>query len=132
MANMGENNARSGGIERTAAGTYDVGMVPAGPQSWIYFGQTKESLGNVATQLGARITHLSTYLVGATRYWTAVLINDLDGESTRIRDLAAGQMTGAWGFYVKKIGGKDVVALQPDRIFEPASMIKVVRAVTAL
>lgn len=132
MANMSQNNARIIDIERTPAGTYDVVMVPAGPQSWIYFGQTKESLGNLATQLGARITHLSTYLVGATRYWTAVLINDLDGESTRIRDLAAGKMTGSWGFYVKKIGGQDVVALQPDRIFEPASMIKVVHAVTAL
>jgi hypothetical protein len=130
---LASNKARLTNIERTDTGGYDVVMVSAGPQqSWWFYGQTGSSLGNAASQLGARITKLESYVVGGTRYFTALLINDLDAESSRIRDLVAGQMLPSWGFYVKKVGGNDVVGLQPDRIFEPASMIKIVHAVTAL
>jgi len=126
------NHARLIDIERTDAGTYDVVMVAAGTgNAWWLYGQTSTSLGNAASQFGARIYKVEPYLVGSTRYFAALLINDVDAETTRIRDLVSSQMTSSWGFYVKKVGGNDVVGLQPDRVFEPASMMKIVHAVTA-
>jgi hypothetical protein len=130
---LATNHARLTNIERTDAGTYDVVMVSAGPQDiWWLYGQTASQLGNAASQLGARIYGLESYVVNSTRYFTAMLINDVDPETTRIRDLVSSQMSGSWGFYVKKIGGNEVVGLQEDRVFEPASMIKIIHAVTAL
>lgn len=130
---LSAGNARLISIDRTDAGTYDVVMVSAGPQAaWWLYGQTATSLGNATSQLGARIYRLESYVVNGVRYFTALLINDLDPESSRIRDLVSSQMTSSWGFYVKKVGGNDVVGLQADRTFEPASMMKVVHAVTAL
>ena len=130
---LSTNHARLTNIERTDSGGYDVVMVSSGSeQAWWLYGQTGTSLGNAASQLGARITKLESYLVSGTRYFTALLINNTDAESSRIRDLVAGQMLPSWGFYVKKVGGGDVVGLQADRTFEPASMMKIVHAVTAL
>ena len=60
------------------------------------------------------------------------LINDVNKETTRIRQLVADKMTGDWGFYLKRVGGGESVALGASNTFEPASMIKIVHAVTAM
>jgi Beta-lactamase enzyme family len=130
---LSANNARLIDIERTPSGGYDVVMVPGnGVAQWWYHSQTVSSLGNLASQLGARISKIEPYLVNGTRYFAALLINNVDPETSRIRDLVSDKMLPSWGFYVKKVGGSDIVGLQPDRVFEPASMIKVVHAVTAM
>jgi hypothetical protein len=130
---LSANNARLIDIERTPTGGYDVVMVPAvGIASWWYHSQSVGSLNAMASQLGARISKIEPYLVSGTRYFAALLVNNVDAETARIRNLAWNGMLPSWGFYVKKVGGDDVVGLQPDRIFEPASMLKILHAVTAL
>jgi hypothetical protein len=127
------NHARLIRMERTDSGNFDVIMVNApSVKEWWYYGYTGTDLSNLASQKGARIGYLDSYVVNGTRYFAALLISDVNAETGRIRDLVAGQMTGSWGFYLKKVGGSVVVSLQPDRVFEPASMIKIVHAVTAL
>jgi len=41
-------------------------------------------------------------------------------------------MQGKWGFLLKQVGGSDKVGIGQDNVFEPASMIKIVHAVTAM
>src|SRR5262245_51581950 len=132
-AHLSANHARLISLERTASGTYDIVMAASpGLTWWWYYGQTATSLGNLASQKGARIARVEPYVIGSTRYFAAVLINDVNAETSRIRNLVSSKMAGSWGFFVKKVNGGEVVGLQPDRIFEPASMIKIVHAVTAL
>src|SRR5262249_50942127 len=127
------NHARLIRMERLPSGNYDVIMVNApAVKEWWYYGQTGTDLSNLASQKGARIAYLDSYVINGTRYFTGLLISDVNAETARIRDLAAGQMSGSWGFYLKKVGGSTIVGLQADRVFEPASMIKIVHAVTAL
>jgi hypothetical protein len=127
------NHARLIKMERTSAGGFDVIMVNApAAKSWWYYGQTASSLGNLASQKGARIFSLDSYTINGTRYFAGLLLSNANAETSRIRDLVSGQMTGSWGFYVKQVGGPTIVSLQPDRVFEPASMTKIIHAVTAL
>lgn len=131
---LGSTGGRLIDIERDpSTGRYDI-IIQSGssPNWWWYHGQSSTALANLASQNGARIYKIEPYLIGTTRFYAALLINDVDAETTRIRNLVSSKMSGSWGFYLKKVRGSDVLGLQPDRIFEPASMIKAVHHAHAM
>ncbi len=127
------NNARLLDFERLANGNYDVVMQSrAGEGWWWMYGATSAQVAAAANQNGARIYKIKSYVVGSTRYYDALMINNINAETNRIRNLVSGTMTGPWGFYLKKVGGAELLTLGEDNVFEPASMIKIVHAVTAM
>ena len=130
---LSTNNARLIDLERLSNGNYDVVMQSAGSEYWWWLlGRSVSQLQAAAGQLGARIYKIEPYVVSGVRRYNALLINDVNSETTRIRQLVSGQMTGPWGFYLKKVGGSDLLGISQDNVFEPASMIKIVHAVTAM
>jgi hypothetical protein len=117
-------------LERLGNGNFDVIMQTAGGQGWWwYYGQTAGQVNARASQLGARIYKIEQY---GDRF-AMLLINNVNAETARIRNLIGNDLSkGAWGFFVKRAGGGEVIGLQPDLIFEPASAIKATHAVHAL
>lgn len=131
--NLSTNSARLIDFERLSNGNYDVVMQSAGSENWWWlYGTTSTQISQFANQVGARIYKVKSYLVNGVRRYDALFLNDVNTESTRIRNLVAGQMTGKWGFYLKKVGGSEYLTIGEDNVFEPASMIKIVHAVTAM
>lgn len=132
---ISSQNARLIDLERIPGQTtYDALLIPAGSGNWWwYYGQSASALEAKAAQLGARIVKLEPYLSGLTTYYAAVLVNDVNAETTRIRNLVSNGMgSSRWGFYVKKVGGPVQINLNEHTVFEPASMIKVVHHLTAM
>ncbi len=121
-------------IERVGSNRFDVVMQTAGSEHWWwYYGQSTSALANKASQLGARIYKIEPYISSGNLRFAALLINDVNAETTRIRDLIGNDLSrGSWGFYVKRVGGSEVIGLQSDTQFEPASAIKAAHAVHAL
>jgi len=130
---LSTNNARLIDLERLSNGNYDVVMQSAGSEYWWWLlGQSVSQLQAAAGQLGARIYKIEPYVSGGVRRYNALLINDVNSETRRIHTLVSGQMAGPWGFYLKKVGGSDLLGISQDNVFEPASMIKIVHGVTAM
>jgi hypothetical protein len=129
---LSANNARLIDLERLSNGNYDVVMQSTSGYWWWLLGLTSTQLKNAAGKLGARIYKIEPYVVGGVRRYNALLINNVNSETTRIRNLVSAQMTGPWGFYLKKVGGSDLLGIAQDNVFEPASMIKIVHGVTAM
>src|SRR4029079_18069859 len=117
-------------IERIGNDRFDVVMQGGGGAHWWwYYGLTAAQVTATASPLGARIYRIEPY---GSRF-AVLLINDVNAETTRIRDLVGNDLeAGAWGFYVKKVGGGVVLDLHGDTVFEPASAIKAAHAVLAL
>ncbi|HSV41718.1 MAG TPA: hypothetical protein VLI04_23330 [Nocardioidaceae bacterium] len=128
-----QHKARILQLERKSSTRYDVVLQKrSGEYWWWLLNMTQTGLSRAADQLGARIFQVKSRVVNGKRKYDALLINDVNNETTRIRQLVGGQMTGDWGFYVKKVGGAESVALGASNVFEPASMMKIVHVVTAL
>ncbi|MDP3891899.1 serine hydrolase [Nocardioides sp.] len=120
-------------LERISKNRFDVVLQRrAGEYWWWLTNVTQTTLARSADQFGARIFQVKSRVVNGTRRYDALLINNVNAESTRIRQLVAGGMTGDWGFYLKRVGGPEVVGIGASNVFEPASMIKIVHAVTAM
>lgn len=130
---LSTNNARLIDFERLANGNFDVIMQTRGSEGWWWLhGATSTQISRFANQVGARIYKVKSHVVGGVRRYDALFINNVNNESTRIRNLVSGQMTGSWGFYLKRVGGSELLTIGEDNTFEPASMIKIVHAVTAM
>lgn len=131
---LATNHARLVSLERTAAGRYDVAMVRgAGEYWWWYYNVTASRLNALVSQNGARLVAVDPYLINGTRYYAAVLLNDVNAETSRLREIMrAGLSGGSYGIYLKRVGGSEVVGLQQGTIFEPASAIKVLYHLYAL
>lgn len=127
------NNARLIDFERLSNGNYDAVMVSRNGEGWWWmYGASQAQVAQAANQNGARIMKIKSYLVNGVRRYDALMISDINAETNRIRNLVSSKMTGKWGFYLKKVGGNELLTLGEDNVFEPASMIKIVHAVTAM
>jgi Beta-lactamase enzyme family/Bacterial tandem repeat domain 1 len=129
---LAAKKARPINLERLPNGRYDVVMQKrAGEYWWWLVGATTTQLSEAANQFGARIFQVKSYPTAAGTRYHALFLGNVDAETRRVQN-AAGAMTGKWGFYLKRVGGSQLLGIGHDNVFEPASMIKIVHAVTAM
>lgn len=121
------NNARLVDLEpHTVGSTYDCVMVASeGEHWWWYYGVTDTQVGDAINQNGARLIDLERYSTpGGTRF-AVVMLNNSNELTTRVGDILRDGSDGFSGLYLKRVNGGVRASLQADRVFEPASMIKV-------
>jgi hypothetical protein len=130
---LNKNKARLIDIERNG-NRFDVVMERnKGQYWWWYYGKTAAQVQEAANQNGARIYRIEPYVTGGKTRYAAIMINDLDAVTTKLRNIMAkGVGAGRYGVYLKPVGQSAVVALQSSAVFEPASAIKVVHHLTEL
>lgn len=134
-ARLQDNKARLINLERNSNGTFDVVMTKGGfSGSWWYLtGRTSAQVNEFVNQVGGRIFHVDSRVVSGSRYYDVIILDNTTSENRRIRNLVADKMSGKWGFYLKQVGSyAPTTGLNQDAVFEPASMMKIVHAVTAL
>jgi hypothetical protein len=123
---LAENGARLVDIEPTGKGSFDVVMLRDGTPSWWYAGRTVEELTALANQNGARLTKAIPYVESGKTVYAGIMVPNVSPETRRVNELmraaVAGQ--GAWGHYLKRLNGPTLRAVNPDRRFEPASLMK--------
>lgn len=130
-------NAKKGrliDLERDGDGTYTIVMVRrSGEYWWWYHGIKAGRVGELLAQNGARLVDIERYSTNAGTRYAVIMLNDLDPLSTKVRQIMRPGVQGAaYGFYLKEVGGPVRAGLQTTKVFEPASMIKVVHHLTAI
>jgi hypothetical protein len=130
-----DNNARLVDIEPDGVGTYTVVMVASKGEYWLWYpALTAQQVVDMQAQSGMRLVHLKRYttVFNLVRY-VAIFVDTLDPVSVKARQAlwpAAG--SAAFGFYLKRVDGPVYNALQPDKKFEPASMLKALHHIHAM
>lgn len=128
---MKSNKARLYDVEYVGNGSWAVVMVARSDSGsyWWYLNSTESYVGDRADQNGARIYDIERYTNTENQVRYAVLLADNSDALTRkVRETMrpAGDYGGAWGFYLKPVNEPVLAALRPDKVFEPASTIKVI------
>jgi hypothetical protein len=119
-------------IEPVGNGNYDVVMQrrPGGnPHWWWYYGVSGSFVSDAIDQNGARLIDLKRLSNGTL---AVIMVNNSNAVTTRIGDILRVGTDGDSGCYLKQVNGPVLAALQPDQVFEPASMIKVLHHTHAM
>jgi hypothetical protein len=118
------------------AGRFDaVFEHAAGQYWWWYYGVDATTLTNLALQDGGRVFDVDTYLVSGQRRFTAAVLQNSPVSTHRVNEWMRSAVTnhGYWGVYLRRTGGGATVgAINENRKFEPASMMKVLYHLKAL
>ncbi len=124
---LATNKARLVDLERVSTGRWSAVMERnAGQTWWWWYNRTAPQVEQLVDQLGARPYHVEPYRVGPLRRYAVIMIDDVNAENGRLRDIFLKRYLGAhFGFYLKPVGGSPVLGLQQRSVFEPASTIKV-------
>lgn len=116
-----------------AGSTFNVVMQQSpGIAWWWYYGLSAADLGDRLSQNGARLIDVKSYVVNGARRFAAVMVNNANAASTRVGQILRGGTDGETGLYLKQVGGGVQASLQENRIFEPASSIKILIGLHAM
>ena len=123
---LAENGARLVDIEPSGNGSFDVVMLRDGSRSWWYSGRTVDELTALANQNGARLTKVIPYAESGKTAYAGIMVPNVSAATLRVNELmrAAVADQGAWGHYLKRVDGPALREVNPDRRFEPASLMK--------
>jgi hypothetical protein len=99
---------------------------------WWYHGLSAAELSDRVSQNGARIFDLQSYYVGGVKKFAAIMLNNANAATTRIGQILRSGTDGKTGLYLKQVGGAVQASLQAERVFEPASTIKIIIGLHAM
>jgi hypothetical protein len=105
----------------------------SGEYWWWYYGIKGSRIGELASQNGARIFDIERYETSDGTRHALLMINNVNSLTTKVRQIMKpGAEDAAFGFYLKEVGGPIYAALQSQKVFEPASAIKVLHHLHAM
>lgn len=120
------NHARLIDVNRNSNGTYNVVMYASRSRAYWYYGYSPATMVGKANQLGERIIAVVSYMVNGVKHQAAAMTENLNSASQTLRNIIAPNVdSGAYGFYLKRVGGSTLAALQSTKQYEPASALKV-------
>lgn len=134
-AAINTNQARLWDLEKRPNGNWDCVMVrdPA-PVAW-YWWYGVASPADVTTlidQYGVRAIDVESYLEAGVRRYAVVTINNSNATTTAIGNAMRATTTGTVGCWLQQINGGNLVSLNADTPFEPASTMKTLHHVHAM
>jgi hypothetical protein len=125
-SDLATNHARLIDVSRNSAGTYNVVMYASSVRAYWYYGVSPGSMVHKANQLGERIISVFSYTVSGKKYQVAAMVRNLNAASEKLWGIIGSKVdSGAYGFYLKRVGGSTLAALQSILQYEPASALKV-------
>jgi Beta-lactamase enzyme family len=120
------NHARLIDLSRNSTGTYNVVMYSSSTRAYWYYGYTPGTMLNKANQLGQRIISVVSYTSGGVKYQAAAMVRNTNTLSEKLWSIIGPKVdSGAYGFYLKQVGGSTLASLQQTKQYEPASALKV-------
>jgi hypothetical protein len=123
---LSTNHARLIDVSRNSSGTFNAVMYASRTRSAWYFGYTPGTMLEKANQLNERIISADSYVVSGVKYQVAAMVENSNAASQKLRNIIAPKVdSGAYGFYLKQVGGSVLASLQSGKQYEPASALKV-------
>lgn len=96
---------------------------------WYRSGIDGATLGNELHVNGARPLDVKTYTVNGARRFTAIMLDNTNSETGRIRSILRDASDGTSGLYLKRVGGSVEESLADNFRYDPASALKTLIAV---
>ncbi|MBZ8182705.1 serine hydrolase [Oscillatoria salina] len=128
-----ENNARLIDIEKRGNNTFTVIMERSEGQGWWwYYGKSAAQVNELWRQNGARIFDIEPYTVNGQKRFAVLMLNNSNALTTRIGEMLRDNTNGAVGLHLQRTNGQVLASLQSDRVFYPASTIKVLEHLHAM
>jgi hypothetical protein len=128
------DSARVVSMSGEANGTFDA-ILEGNPQVawWWYYGESAASLQSTAAENGARIFDADPYQSGGQTVFSGLMVSDTNSLEWSLEGAFGGATSGGeTGAYLKQVDGPVLADYNGETQFEPASMIKIVLAATAL
>lgn len=127
-------NMQTYDLVRRSDGRYNVLYTrrPSTTSLWWYSGRSLSQLEAIRKQNGARIYEVEPYLVGRTRYYAALMIQNANDLTVRVGRALRAATDGDRGFVLERVNGSRLAGLMTDFKFDPASTLKQLHAVYAL
>jgi len=121
------NHARVVDLSRNGDGTWNAIMYYNSSTRWYwYINSAPSSAVSKALQQGERILDATSYYISGTKYYAVVLTRNLNTLSEKLWNIIGPKVdSGAYGFYLKQVGGSTLASLQNTKQYEPASALKV-------
>jgi hypothetical protein len=126
---LAEHEARLIDIERPRQGKLSVVMQRNEGRFWLYYyGLSEQRLNEVTWSNGVRIADIERYKVNGKTRFAAVMIDNADDESARLRSIFRKSVwrDSYFGVYVKRVNGKRYSGLAHNRPYQPLSVMKLV------
>ncbi|NER50911.1 MAG: hypothetical protein F6J92_30420 [Symploca sp. SIO1A3] len=128
-----ENNARLIDIEKRGNNTFTVVMERSQGQAWWwYYGKSAAQVNQLWRQNGARIFDVEPYTVNGNKRFAVLMLNNSNALTTRIGRMLRNNTNGAVGLHLQRTNGQVLASLQSNRVFYPASTIKVLEHLHAM
>lgn len=127
-----ENNARLIDIEKRGNAFTVVMERSEGQGWWWYYGKNAAQINELWRQNGARIFDVEPYTVNGQKRFAVLMLNNSNALTTRIGEMLRNNTNGAAGLHLRRTNGQVLASLQSDRVFYPASTIKVLEHLHAM
>lgn len=124
---LSTNHARLVDLSRNSNGSWNAIMYSNPSTRWYWWvGVTPGEAVENANQNGQRIIDATSYFVGGQRRYAVATTENLNGLERKLWGIISPRVdSGAYGFYLKRVGAGILADLQAYTQYEPASALKV-------
>ncbi|MCA8973949.1 MAG: serine hydrolase [Planctomycetes bacterium] len=131
---LNTNQARLYDLEPRSNGNWDCVMIRQtnSPAWYWWYGLSSADISYLLGNYGVRPIDLESYVVGSTRYWAMVAINNSNALTTDIGNAMRARTNGQVGCWLQRMNGGNLANLNGDARFEPASTMKTLHHVHAM
>lgn len=131
---INSNQARLYDLERRANGNWDCVMIaPVAAVAWYWWVDLQAAdIATLQNNYGVRAIDIESYLVGTSRRWAMVAINNSNYLTTNVGNGMRNLTDGTVGCWLQEINGANLADLNGTAEFEPASTMKTLHHVHAL
>ena len=131
---LNTNQAQIYDLEPRDNGNWDVVMLqnPSSPNWYWWYGITSSDVAYLMGQYGVRVIDIESYVTGGNTRYAMVAVNNSNALSTTIGNAMRARTDGQVGAWMERINGSNMVYLNGDTQFEPASTMKTLHHVHAM
>lgn len=123
---VNSNSAQLYDLEPRSNGNFDCVMVqnPTSPAWYWWTGISASQVSYLIGQYGIRVIDIDSYLVGSTRVYAMVGINNSNALTTSVGNAMRASTNGQVGCWLQRLNSTNLANLNGDAQFEPASTMK--------
>ncbi|MCA8953074.1 MAG: serine hydrolase [Planctomycetes bacterium] len=131
---LSSNNARLYNLDYRDGGRFNCIMIrDTSPKAWYWwYGLRTADIVYLLNNYGVRALTLQSYLVGSTRYYAMLTINNSNALTTDVGNRMRATTNGQVGCWLEQVNGANFADLNGSTSFEPASTMKTLHHVHAM
>ncbi len=130
---LAEHDARLIDIERRDDSSFSVVMQKKGSELWWWYrSRTEAQVNELLATNGARLIDIEVRMTALGKRFDVIMLNNSNALTTKVGNAMRVATDGDIGFGLKVVNGPMLASINRNRIFYPASMIKIMQHIHAM